>query len=96
MAGAPGEMEILEPSFVAMRGRKTAVVRGVGKSKLLGRVSNPKAITQLTINGSPSTIAANGTFSSARTGTTAPTWSRWPWVARRYRTRPPLALTAPI
>ena len=26
---------------------------------------------------------ANGAFSAARTGTTAPTWSRWPWVARR-------------
>ena len=64
MAGAPGVLEILEPSFVAMRGRNTAVVRGVGKSKLLGRVSNPKAIAQLTVNGSPSTIAANGTFSS--------------------------------
>ena len=53
MAGAPGVLEILEPRFVAMRGRNTAVVRGVGKSKLLGRVSNPKAIAQLTVNGSP-------------------------------------------
>jgi hypothetical protein len=64
MAGGPGVLEILEPSFVAMRGRNTAVVRGAGKNKLLGRVSNPKAIAQVVVNGSPSSVAANGTFSS--------------------------------
>ena len=64
MAGAPGVMEILEPSFVAMRGRNTAVVRSAGKNRLLGRVSNPKAIAELMVNGSPSAIAANGTFSA--------------------------------
>ena len=62
MAGRPGVLEILQPSFVAMRGRNTAVVRGAGKSKLLGRVSNPAAIAQVTINGTPSPVAANGTF----------------------------------
>ncbi len=64
MASGPGVLEVLEPTFVAMRGRNTAVVKGVGRNKLQGRVSNPKAIAQVLINGSPAAIAANGTFSS--------------------------------
>jgi hypothetical protein len=42
--GAPVTLEILDPTFVATRGRNTAVVRGPGKSKLGVRVSAPKAI----------------------------------------------------
>ena len=64
LAGAPGVMEILDPAFVATRGRNTAVVRSAGKRKLVGRVSDPKAISQITVNGSPAALAANGTFSS--------------------------------
>jgi hypothetical protein len=64
MAGSPGVMEILDPTFVATRGRNTAVVRAAGKRKLVGRVSNPTAIAQITVNGSPATLAANGTFSA--------------------------------
>jgi len=57
-------MEILNPTFVATRGRNTAVVRGTGARKLVGRVSAPKAIAKLTVNGKPATIADNGMFSA--------------------------------
>ena len=64
VAGSPGSLQILDPMFVATRGRSTAVVRSVGKSRLVGRVSNPSAVAQITVNGIPATLAANGTFSS--------------------------------
>jgi hypothetical protein len=65
MAGnAPVTLEILDPTFVATRGRNTAVVRGPGKRKLVGRVSAPKAIKSITINGQPATIEPNGSFSA--------------------------------
>lgn len=62
--GAPVTLEILDPTFVATRGRNTAVVRGPGKSKLVGRVSAPKAIKSITVNGQPATVSANGSFSA--------------------------------
>ncbi|MEO7251032.1 MAG: caspase family protein [Arenimonas sp.] len=73
LAGSPGSLQILDPIFVATRGRSTAVVRAPGKRKLVGRVSNPTAVASITVNGQPATIEANGTFSSdvdvAATGT---------------------------
>jgi uncharacterized caspase-like protein len=62
--GAPVTLEILDPTFVATRGRNTAVVRGPGKRKLVGRVSAPKAIKSITINGQPAVVDANGSFSA--------------------------------
>jgi hypothetical protein len=62
--GAPVTLEILDPTFVATRGRNTAVVRGTGKRKLVGRVSAPKAIKSITVNGQPAIVAANGSFSA--------------------------------
>jgi hypothetical protein len=64
LAGAPASLQILDPIMVATRGRPTAVVRSAGKRKLVGRVSNPTAIAQITVNGAPATLAANGTFSA--------------------------------
>lgn len=64
LAGSPGSLSILDPIFVATRGRSTAVVRSPGKRKLVGRVSNPGAVAQITVNGAPAVIAANGTFSA--------------------------------
>jgi hypothetical protein len=61
---APVTLEILDPTFVATRGRNTAVVRSAGKSKLVGRVSAPKAIKSITVNGQPATVDANGGFSA--------------------------------
>lgn len=64
LAGAPVTMEILNPTFVATRGRNTAVVRGTGSRKLVGRVSEAKAISKLTVNGKPTPIAPNGMFTA--------------------------------
>jgi uncharacterized caspase-like protein len=64
LAGAPGSLQILDPIFVATRGRSTAVVRAPGRRKLVGRVSNPTAVASITVNGQPAKIEANGTFSS--------------------------------
>jgi hypothetical protein len=70
---APVTLEILDPTFVATRGRNTAVVRGPGKRKLVGRVSAPKAIKSITVNGQPASVGADGSFSAdidvAATGT---------------------------
>jgi len=64
IAASAGALQILDPIFVATRGRSTAVVRSPGKSKLVGRVSNPAAIASISINGQPAKVEANGTFST--------------------------------
>lgn len=55
---------ILEPSLVATRGRNTAIVRGPGKRNVVGRVTSAKTIKQVTVNGTPISVAANGTFNA--------------------------------
>jgi TPR repeat protein len=55
---------ILEPSLVATRGRNTAIVRGPGKRNVVGRVASAKTIKQVTVNGAPISVAANGTFNA--------------------------------
>jgi|JI61114BRNA_FD_contig_111_30203_length_2242_multi_3_in_0_out_0_1 hypothetical protein len=55
---------ILEPSLVATRGRNTAIVRGPGKRSIVGRVTSPKTIKQVTVNGVQTAVAANGTFNA--------------------------------
>ncbi len=55
---------ILEPSLVATRGRNTAIVRGPGKRNVVGRVASAKTIKQVTVNGKPIAVAANGTFNA--------------------------------
>ena len=65
MAGAPVTLEILDPTFVATRGRgNTAVVGAAGKQKLVGRVSRKQAIKSITVNGTAALVADNGTFSA--------------------------------
>lgn len=54
---------ILEPSLVATRGRNTAIVRGPGKRNVVGRVTS-KTVKQVTVNGTPISVAANGTFNA--------------------------------
>ncbi|MGH8500621.1 MAG: hypothetical protein ACRERV_17675, partial [Methylococcales bacterium] len=54
---------ILEPSLVATRGRNTAIVRGPGKRNVVGRVTS-KTVKQVTVNGAPISVAANGTFNA--------------------------------
>ncbi|WP_146910114.1 caspase family protein [Arenimonas daejeonensis] len=71
-AGAAGGMyaaapmlEILDPVFVATRGRNTAVYRGgPGKRQVVGRVTAPQLVRQITVNGQPAPLNASGGFSA--------------------------------
>lgn len=64
LASAP-RLEILDPVFVATRGRNTAVYRGgPGTRKIVGRVTAPQLVREITINGKPAPIGANGAFSA--------------------------------
>lgn len=64
LAGSP-RLEILDPVFVATRGRNTAVYRGgPGTRKIVGRVTAPQLVREITINGQPASIGANGGFSA--------------------------------
>ncbi len=63
-AAAP-MLEILDPVFVATRGRNTAVYRGgPGKRQVVGRVTAPQLVRQITVNGQPAPLNANGGFSA--------------------------------
>jgi hypothetical protein len=59
-----GTLEILNPSFVATRGRNTAVVRSPGRQKLVGRVSSQSGVSQVSVNGTAVLVAANGVFNA--------------------------------
>jgi TPR repeat protein len=64
LAAAP-MLEILDPVFVATRGRNTAVYRGgPGKRQVVGRVTAPDQVGQITVNGQPAPLNANGGFSA--------------------------------
>ncbi len=63
-AAAP-MLEILDPVFVATRGRNTAVYRGgPGKRQVVGRVTSPERVGAITVNGQPAPLNANGGFSA--------------------------------
>jgi hypothetical protein len=63
-AAAP-MLEILDPVFVATRGRNTAVYRGgPGKRQVVGRVTSPERVGGITVNGQPAAINAGGGFSA--------------------------------
>lgn len=63
-AAAP-MLEILDPVFVATRGRNTAVYRGgPGKRQVVGRVTAPQLVSQITVNGQPAPLNASGGFSA--------------------------------
>ena len=65
LAGGAPMLEILDPVFVATRGRNTAVYRGgPGKRKIVGRVSAPQLVREITINGQAAALTANGGFSA--------------------------------
>jgi hypothetical protein len=63
-ASIAGTLEILNPSFVATRGRNTAIVRSPGRQKLVGRVSSQAGVTQVSVNGAAVPVAANGVFNA--------------------------------
>src|SRR5687768_10024349 len=53
-------LEILDPVFVATRGRNTAVYRGgPGQRQVVGRISQPQLIQAVTVNGKPAPLDAN-------------------------------------
>lgn len=63
LAGGPPSLEMLEPTVIATRGKNTAVVHGApGAHDLIGRVTQPQAIAQVTVNNQPVPLSANGTF----------------------------------
>lgn len=65
MYAAAPMLEILDPVFVATRGRNTAVYRGgPGKRQVVGRVTAPQLVRQITVNGQPAPLNANGGFSA--------------------------------
>ncbi len=58
-----GSLVMIEPQVFATRGKNTAVVRGApGPHELIGRVTQPQAVTQVTVNDKPVAVGANGAF----------------------------------
>lgn len=58
-------LQILDPVFVATRGRNTAVYRGgPGKRQVVGRISQPQLIQSVTVNGQAAPLDAKGGFSA--------------------------------
>lgn len=63
-AGVP-TLEIIDPVFVATRGRNTAVYRGgPGTRRIVGRISNPGLVASVTVNGKPAELTSAGGFSA--------------------------------
>ncbi len=56
-------LEIIDPPLTLTRGRPSAMLsKAPGRQSLTGRVSNPQAVTALTINGTPAVLGDNGLF----------------------------------
>ncbi|HEV2606677.1 MAG TPA: caspase family protein [Xanthomonadaceae bacterium] len=64
LVGALPSLEMLEPTVVATRGKQnTGVVHGApGPHDLIGRVTQPQSIAQVTVNNQPIPVGANGAF----------------------------------
>jgi hypothetical protein len=64
LAGALPSLEMLEPTVVATRGKQnTGVVHGApGPHELIGRVTQPQSVAQVTVNNQPIPVGANGAF----------------------------------
>ena len=64
LAGGPPSLAMIEPQVFATRGKaNTAVVHGApGAHELIGRVTQPQAISQVTVNNKPVALGANGAF----------------------------------
>lgn len=62
LAAAP-TLEIIDPPLTLTRGRSAAMLRGApGRHALVGKVSAPQAVQQITVNGTPVIIGDNGLF----------------------------------
>ena len=64
LAGALPSLQMINPTVFATRGKaNTAVVHGApGPHELIGRVTQPQAIAQVTVNNQPVVVGANGAF----------------------------------
>ena len=63
LAGGLPSLQMIEPQVFATRGKNTAVVRGApGPHDLIGMVTLPQAVAQVTVNDKPVAIGANGAF----------------------------------
>lgn len=62
LAAAP-TLEIIDPPLTLTRGRSAAMLRGApGRHSLVGKVSAPQAVQEITVNGTPVIIGDNGLF----------------------------------
>ncbi|GIX35634.1 MAG: hypothetical protein KatS3mg126_1413 [Lysobacteraceae bacterium] len=62
LAAAP-TLEIIDPPLVLTRGRAAAQLRGgPGRHAVVGRVSAPQAVQQVTVNGTPVILGDSGLF----------------------------------
>lgn len=62
LASAP-TLEIIDPPLTLTRGRPAAMLRAsAGRQSLTGRVTNPRAVREITINGTPVILGDNGLF----------------------------------
>ncbi len=62
IAAAP-TLEIIDPPLTVTRGRPSAMLsRAPGRQSMTGKVSNPQAVTALTVNGTPVVLGENGLF----------------------------------
>jgi uncharacterized caspase-like protein len=56
-------LEIIDPPLTLTRGRSAAQLRGAaGRHALVGKVSVPQAVEQITVNGTPVIVGDNGLF----------------------------------
>ncbi len=58
-----GSLAMIEPQVLVTRGKNTGVVRGApGPHDLIGRVTQPQAVTKVTVNNQQVAVGANGAF----------------------------------
>ncbi len=62
LAGAPS-LDMIDPPLTLTRGRPAAVLRGApGTHDLIGKVTSPVGVKQVTVNGTPVVLGASGQF----------------------------------
>lgn len=66
LAAAGPRLEIIDPPLTLTRGRPAAMLRGApGQRELVGRVAARDGVSQVSVNGQPATVAANGMFKAS-------------------------------
>lgn len=63
VASAGPRLEVIDPPLTLTRGRPAAMLRGSpGARDLVGRVAAGDGVAQVSVNGAPASVAANGLF----------------------------------